>query len=42
ERENVDMIVLGVRGASKWKRLLLGSVSEKVIENARVPVLIVR
>ncbi|RLI86040.1 MAG: hypothetical protein DRO98_05985 [Archaeoglobales archaeon] len=42
ERENVDMIVLGVRGTSKWKRLLLGSVSEKVIENARVPVLIVR
>ena len=42
EREGVDMIVIGVRGASKWKRLLLGSVSEKVIEGARVPVLIVR
>jgi len=42
EEEGVDMIVFGVRGVSAWKRLILGSVSEKVLEEAKVPVLVVR
>ena len=42
EEEKADMIVLGVRGVSAWKRLILGSVSERVLEEAKVPVLVVR
>ncbi len=40
--EEVDMIVLGVRGISRWKKILMGSVSEKVADEAKVPVMIVR
>lgn len=37
-----DMIVIGVRGVSKWKKILLGSVSEEVISKSDIPVFIVR
>ncbi|MFP3946136.1 MAG: universal stress protein [Archaeoglobaceae archaeon] len=37
-----NMIVIGVRGVSKWKRVLLGSVSEEVISKSDIPVFIVR
>lgn len=42
DEENVNMIVLGVRGISRWKKILMGSVSEKVADEAKVPVMIVR
>ncbi len=42
DEENVDMIVVGVRGISRWKKILMGSVSEKVANEAKVPVMIVR
>jgi len=38
----VDLMGLGARGLGAWSRLLLGSVSERVLRNAACPVLIVR
>ena len=37
-----DLIVLGRRGLSEWKALMLGSVSDGVLHPAHCPVLIVR
>jgi nucleotide-binding universal stress UspA family protein len=42
EREEADLIVLGSRGLSEWKALLLGSVSDHVTHHAPCSVLIVR
>jgi nucleotide-binding universal stress UspA family protein len=42
ERSAVDAIVIGTHGRSGLKRLLLGSVAEGVLRDARVPVVIVR
>ena len=39
---NADMIVMGVRGVSKWRKILLGSVSEEVLDRTNIPVFIVR
>lgn len=40
--EHVDMIVMGSRGLSPLKEMLLGSVSNKVLHTAPCPVLIMR
>ena len=40
--ENVDMIVMGSHGRTGLKRLLMGSVTEKVIGHAACPVLVVK
>lgn len=37
-----DLIVMGSRGMSEWKSLLLGGVANKVVEHAPCPVLLVR
>src|SRR5579885_2923167 len=42
ERNKADLIVLGTRGMSGFKRLLLGSVSSGVANHASCSVLIVR
>jgi len=42
EREKADLIVLGTRGMSGFKRLLLGSVSSGVANHASCSVLIVK
>jgi len=40
--QSTDMIVLGARGLGRWSRMLVGSVSEKVLSYAPCSVLIVR
>ncbi len=42
EDNNLDMIIVGSLGKSGYERLLMGSVSEKIIRHAKVPVLVVR
>jgi nucleotide-binding universal stress UspA family protein len=37
-----DMIILGARGLSTWKGLLLGSVSSSIVQRAEIPVLVVK
>jgi nucleotide-binding universal stress UspA family protein len=40
--EKADLIVIGRRGMSAVKRLVMGSVSEYVVRNASVPCLVVQ
>lgn len=42
EKELFDMIVMGYRGSGRFKKMVLGSVSEKVLHQAKHSVLIVR
>ena len=42
KEENVELIVMGARGISKLKEILMGSVSHGVSRNAPCPVLIVK
>ena len=42
EEHNVDMIIVGSLGKGGFERLVIGSVSEKVVRHAKVPVLVVR
>ncbi|HSA73192.1 MAG TPA: universal stress protein [Nitrososphaeraceae archaeon] len=42
EKEKCDMIVMGSRGMGKFKELILGSVSSKVVHHSRCPVLVIR
>jgi nucleotide-binding universal stress UspA family protein len=42
ERHPTDLLVLGSRGLSTARRILLGSVSESVLHHVNCPVLIVR
>jgi nucleotide-binding universal stress UspA family protein len=42
ERENIDLIIMGTRGRTGFKKLLLGSVASGVINFAHCPVLVIR
>lgn len=42
EKENVDLIVIGTRGGSGFKRLLIGSVASGVVKYAHCTVMVVR
>jgi nucleotide-binding universal stress UspA family protein len=42
EDNNIDMIVVGSLGKGGYEKVLLGSVSEKVVRHAKVPVMVVR
>lgn len=39
---NADLIVTGCRGMSRWKRLLIGSVSSRIVSESKVPTLVVK
>ena len=42
EHENTDLIIIGTRGRSGFKRMLLGSVASGVVTYAHCPVLVVK
>jgi nucleotide-binding universal stress UspA family protein len=42
ERENIDLIVIGTRGRSGFKKMLLGSVASGVVTYAHCPVMVVK
>jgi nucleotide-binding universal stress UspA family protein len=42
ERESIDLIVIGTRGRSGFKRLLLGSTASGVVTHAHCPVMVVK
>jgi len=42
EREGVDLVVMGTRGRSRSASILLGSVTEEMIIDAKVPLLAVK
>jgi nucleotide-binding universal stress UspA family protein len=42
ERENVDLIIIGSRGRSGFKKMLLGSTASGVVTYATCPVLVVK
>ncbi len=41
-KNKVDLIVTGSRGLSTFKRILLGSVSTRIVQEAKIPVLVVK
>ena len=42
KNEDADLLILGSRGLSEFKGILLGSVSHKVIQRAECPVLVIK
>ena len=42
QQSRADLIVMGSRGMTEWKSLLLGGVANKVVHHATCPVLLVR
>jgi nucleotide-binding universal stress UspA family protein len=42
DEEKMDLIVLGTRGRTGFKKLLLGSVAEGVVNHSSCPVMVVR
>ncbi|HET6800266.1 MAG TPA: universal stress protein [Nitrososphaeraceae archaeon] len=42
ERENIDLIVIGTRGRTAFKKMLLGSVASDVVTYAHCPVMVVK
>lgn len=42
DRRNADLIVIGTRGLSGLKHMLLGSIAERVVQKAHCPVLTVK
>jgi nucleotide-binding universal stress UspA family protein len=42
EEKNIDLIVVGTRGRSGFKRLLLGSIASSVVSYAHCPVMVVK
>ncbi|MFP3165232.1 MAG: universal stress protein, partial [Acidianus sp.] len=41
-KNNVDLIVTGSRGLSTLKRVFLGSVSTRLVQEAKIPVMVVK
>ena len=42
QEKNCDLIVIGTHGRTGLKRVLMGSVAEKIVRNAECPVLTIR
>lgn len=42
EKEDIDLIVVGSKGRSSWKKLILGSIASGISTYAHCPVLIVK
>ena len=42
QEAGVDLIVMGTRGMTEWRSMLLGGVANKVVQHAHCPVLLVR
>jgi nucleotide-binding universal stress UspA family protein len=42
EKNNIDLIVIGTRGRSGFKKLLLGSIASSVVTYAHCPVMVVK
>jgi nucleotide-binding universal stress UspA family protein len=42
ENENTDLIIIGTRGVTGFKRILLGSVASGIVTYAHCPVLVIR
>ena len=42
QEKNLELIVIGTRGRSGFKKMLLGSVASKVVTYAHCPVLVVK
>lgn len=42
ESEKSDMIIMGSRGLGLFKGAMLGSVSQKVIEDSKIPVMVIK
>ncbi|BDC19015.1 universal stress protein [Acidianus sp. HS-5] len=41
-KNNVDLIVTGSRGLSSLKRVFLGSVSTRLVQEAKIPVMVIK
>jgi nucleotide-binding universal stress UspA family protein len=41
-RENADLIVIATHGMTGWREVAFGSVAEKVVKDATIPVLVLR
>lgn len=42
EKNNIDLIVLGTKGQSKFRRLVMGSVASGIIHHSKCPVLLIK
>ena len=42
EKNNIDLIIVGTRGRSGFKKLLLGSIASSVVTYAHCPVMVVK